>query len=198
MKANRKVMLGAALVVAVVALAAVGYAAVSYKAETDNNDNSLAVTYVYFTQGGEGKFTGDFIGAIYYNTVTEANNVVKYSVVTTDGYTINGNAAAKVDNGNFTLQLTDTETAPTTYVVTITTSATLPTGVTFYFGLKNGEAEPTWAAGSTSAGTTTWTFTGVTEATYDVLVGATGTNLTTAPGAIPDIDFNIVATVTPS
>lgn len=57
MEKSNKMMLGAALVVALVALAGAGYAASNYTATTINGGNSLQSEYIELTQTGDAKYS---------------------------------------------------------------------------------------------------------------------------------------------
>lgn len=77
MKANRKVMLGAALVVAIVALAGVGYAAATgYKATMQVIDNSVGPSEYIFIKEADNKYTKAFAGTYAFDTETTWNTDV--------------------------------------------------------------------------------------------------------------------------
>jgi len=71
MQTNKKTMLAAALVVAVVALAGVGYA-VSHTAETTNTDNTLTAQSTVVTQDGDGRYdVASWTTDITFHSITE-------------------------------------------------------------------------------------------------------------------------------
>ena len=84
MKSKKVTMLAAALVVAVVALAGVGYAATTYRAETTNDTNTLASTYLTVTQTSGASYSTPMFDKVYFDTKNVTNDTtIKYTPVTT-------------------------------------------------------------------------------------------------------------------
>lgn len=203
MKANRKVMLGAALVVAIVAFAAVGYATV-YKGTTENSGNSIGVTWVKLSQGDAAKYNGEsFLGDIIFDTQNTGVDATTYTLAEnwTAQYTgVTGapsETAKKLDKGNLTLTLADTESA--SYTLKISTTDVWPTGftgLTLYFGIATDLEDSSTFKWASAGSTSEWTITGVTAETYHVVVGVSGT--ATNPGTAPfsDITFTFEASGT--
>ena len=218
MKSKKVTMLAAALVVAVVAFAAVGYATTVYKAETQNGNNELDVTYVTLSQGGTAAYAkGSFIQDAYFNTVSEWDQETSKEVIT---YTVTGddtpNTGNKVtisigetseeayiiSNGNLTLSVKDTEGED--YTLKISTTEDMSAGnlkISYYFGLLKSDGTYIWcnAAGSSVEGKTTWTIDSVpagqdTAIPYTVVVAACGSTTTEPEASTDKIVFDFMAT----
>lgn len=142
MKANRKVMFGAALVVAIVALAGVGYA--TYQGTTTSSNNQITTEYVNINLN---KTTGD--GVLRDTTVWNGQTLaVTFDSVNTNGtiaYTLNSGSVGKklvidVDVGG--------NNATQTYNLTIDVPAVSEPGVTGTWTYKIGNNEITANAGT--------------------------------------------------